>query len=203
VAHDVRNGIEAQRFATPGVVEIFSRLRLSGCGCENLRSRGMEDGARVVEGAKVRVGGQALEDPRADERDEEDGQRPLAAGLGRDRRQCREGSRGISRAEGPRARNWPLARHFSGGCGDPRRKAKERVVRHSRIPCGPGNHVVSRTIGLGRRGQDDPDRQEREKRSEPGTIQETTSQEFHSTPHVGQVNLSRRPVGRLQFEAKR
>jgi hypothetical protein len=176
---------------------------LSGRGCENLRSRGVEDGARVIEGAKVGLGGQAPEVPRADERDEENGQRPLAAGQGRDRGQRREGSSGISRAEGPRAGNWPLARHFLGGCGDPRRKVKEFVVRHSWIPCGPGDHVVCRTLAVGRRGQDDPDRQEREKRSEPGTIQETTSQQFHSTPHVGQVSLSRRPVGRLQFETKR
>jgi hypothetical protein len=164
-----------------------SAFRSSGCGSSNLRARGMEDRARVIDGANVGVGRQALEDPRAKLGDEEDRQRPLTAGQGRDGGHRRKGRSGISRAQGARAGLRPIAWHFFRGCGDGSREVKKLEMSHFTVPWRPGAHVVTSASGPGSRRHDNAARQDRKKQSEPETSQKFASQKSHSTPHAGRA----------------
>jgi hypothetical protein len=152
---------------------------LSECGGGRV-ARGMKDGRERTGGPEVRIDGRPRERPRTGERGGEGGECPPPAvvrrGAGRRRRRGR-----APRTERPRARGWP-SRRFVGGRGKgPGRAKKFQASRVGSRP-GSGDDVVRRTPGLGRGGQDVPQRQERQERSEPGTRREAASRGSHPTP---------------------
>jgi hypothetical protein len=166
-ALDVRTGRSARWTATPSFVGTLSRFRTAGCGSDELKSRGVEDRAGVIDGANVRLGGQALADLRANQRAQEGRQCPLTTARGWDRGYRRQGKSGISRAQGARAGLRLLAWHFLRRCGNGSRSAKKLEMSHFTDPWRLRVHVASSASSPSCRRRGNAARQDRQKQSDP------------------------------------
>ncbi len=171
--------------ATPSVAGTLSRFRSARWGSDNLKSRGMEDRARLIDGANVRAGGQSPAESRANQSTEEGRQCPLAAARGRDGRHRRRGRSWVSRAQGARARSRRDGWHSFPGCGDGSREVQKLEMSPFTVPCQTRAHIVASASGPGRRRQRDAARQDCQQQSEPETSQKLANRMSHSTPHAG------------------